>query len=142
MASNFLSSKTHLRFQPASSSQGPGPATLPAADGAGSLFGSTAQPAGGLVVDPASAASNGLLAQSQFQPDNAHSLLQTSLGLSRQAPTSKTKNSRHSNRMNAEKTMSLGARERVRTAGQNGGMANDGNNGFKTYVAALQNNPN
>lgn len=42
-----------------------------------------------------------------------------------------------------EKATSLGAaRERVRTAGQNGGMINDNNNGIKTYVAALQNNPN
>lgn len=38
--------------------------------------------------------------------------------------------------------MSLGARERVRTAGENGGMVNDNNNGFKTYVAALQHNTN
>ena len=37
--------------------------------------------------------------------------------------------------------MSLGARERVRTAGQNGGMVTSENNsGFKTYVVAMQNN--
>ena len=36
-----------------------------------------------------------------------------------------------------EKATSLGARDRVRTAGQNGGMFNDNNSGIKTYVAAL-----
>ena len=42
-----------------------------------------------------------------------------------------------------DKAMSLGARERVRTAGQNGGMvSNENNGGFKTYVVALQNNAN
>ena len=42
-----------------------------------------------------------------------------------------------------DKAMSLGARERVRTAGQNGGMvSNENNGGFQTYVVALQNNAN
>lgn len=43
----------------------------------------------------------------------------------------------------ADKAVSLGARERVRTAGQNGGMiSNENGGGFKTYVVALQNNAN
>ena len=101
--------------------------------------GSIMQPAGGLVGDPAaSSAGNSLVVHSQLHPDHAHALLQTSLGLSRHVPGSKTKNSRTSNRMNkTEKATSLGARDRVRTAGQNGGMFNDNNSGIKTYVAAL-----
>lgn len=39
-----------------------------------------------------------------------------------------------------EKAMSLGARERVRTAGQNNNMVSEiTTKGFKTYVAALNN---
>ena len=35
-----------------------------------------------------------------------------------------------------EKALSLGARERLRTAGQNGGIVQDAHNGFKAYVAS------
>ena len=44
-----------------------------------------------------------------------------------------------------DKAHSLGARERLRTAGQNGGIVSDTHNGFKAYVASqpphLPNNP-
>lgn len=73
-------------------------------------------------------------------PENVHGVIQTSLGLSRQVPVSKNNNTRHSNRMTkTEKAMSLGARERVRTAGQNCNILNEATKGFKTYVAALNN---
>ena len=35
-----------------------------------------------------------------------------------------------------DKALGLGARERLRTAGQNGGIVNDAHNGFKAYVAS------
>ena len=67
--------------------------------------------------------------------------IQTSLGLSRQVHVSKNSHTRHSNRMaKTEKAMSLGARERVRTAGQNNNLVGEiTTKGFKTYVAALNN---